>query len=71
MRNHDRIRRYVVRWHMRNPHPWQDGPTVRDAAKALKLTNEDVENECAELPLMLTSHFHDTPIGNWFIEICE
>lgn len=48
-------------------------PTVRQAARALRVTQAEVEQLCQELPLMLTSYFTvpAPSLGEHFVEVCK
>lgn len=48
-------------------------PTVREAARALRMTQAEVEQLCQELPLMLTSYYTvpATPLAEHFVEVCK
>lgn len=71
MSDRERLIRYVRRYFERHNH--EKFPTVREAAKALRMKHSDIEMEAETLPLMLTS-WNTTipePLSNWFVEVCE
>ena len=71
MRAHDRLLRYVRRYFAR--HRSEKFPTVREAARALRLPQAAIEELAGELPLMLTLYntVPEPPLGDHFVEICE
>ena len=70
-RDHERIMRYVRLYNERHPDAaWE--PTVRQVAKSVRMRQEDIEQECQELPLMLTGYnVENEVLGNLVVEICE
>ena len=69
--NEGRLRRYVDRRFE------QSGdttfPTVREAARSLRMSQAEIRDLAQEWPFMLTSYYtaSETPLGDHFIEICE
>lgn len=66
-----KLRRYVERRFKESGNT--EWPTVREAARALRVRQAEVEQAAQEHPFMLTSYFVSPPdpIANHFIEICE
>ncbi len=71
MTQHDRLLRYTRRFFAR--HRSEKFPTVREAARALRLPQGTIEELAGEPPLMLTLYntYPEPSLGDHFVEICE